>query len=397
MINKEMRDYAENVIHNKENNYEKILTKAKKGDDNMKITLKKLVRVAAVFVLVLFVGTLSTKMYAKIKWDIEFKEFQARQVGEAKGSLEIAKESDYAEVINMDYVKQDGISVKIDSLLITDDCFDANVSFKFDENVQVDSQQFSYGFAVYDENKNVYEIFTRMHIGENIKKDLITPFMYKEIGVKYNEKDIYAAKLSDRGSIGRIEVNEDARTLVSNFTCRAQDKFPRSKKIYIRVFDLGYSMLEFDENKKPIGAEDFKLSNSEWFFEIDVPEKFYERETLELEPAEEIPEIEFTKITLTEVGLVLNFKSEKYMDLIARGKDMDSGEFREAVTNMLNITDEEGNIYQEIGGGTTGEENGFKMTLDASKRDLLEKKIFINYNVDGKQYKVELVKKQEKS
>lgn len=56
----------------------------------------------------------------------------------------------------MDSIAQDGIGIKIDSLLLTDDYVDANITFKFDENVNVDSDKFSLGCAIYDENKNIY-------------------------------------------------------------------------------------------------------------------------------------------------------------------------------------------------------------------------------------------------
>ena len=70
---------------------------------------------------------------------------------------------------------------------------------------------------------------------------------------------------------------------------------------------------------------------------------------------------------------------------------MPNGEFTKKSVEMLNITDEEGNVYQELGGGTT-ENNGFKMTYDVTLKDL-SKKLFINYKIDNKQYKSELIKK----
>jgi len=125
----------------------------------------KILNVAAILIIIIMVGSLTPSIYAKIKWDIEFKEYkQNRQLGETKGSLQEAKESGYAEVIDMDYVSQNGVSIKVDSILLTDNCFDANISFKFDENVDLDSERFSFGYAVYDENKNIYQVNGRMHM-----------------------------------------------------------------------------------------------------------------------------------------------------------------------------------------------------------------------------------------
>lgn len=97
-----------------------------------------------------------------------------------------------------------------------------------------------------------------------------------------------------------------------------------------------------------------------------------------------------TRITLTDTKLVMNFKSEEYINLISVGKDMPAGEFQNKCKEMLNITDEEGKIYQDTGGGTTGEESGYKISCDATKKDLL-KKLFINFKVGDKQYKSELI------
>ena len=76
--------------------------------------------------------------------------------------------------------------------------------------------------------------------------------------------------------------------------------------------------------------------------------------------------------------------------MITAGKDF-KGNFGEAMTAMLNITNGEGKIYQDVAGGTSGKE-GYKITLDAGKKDL-EKKLFVNFTVNGKKYTSELVAK----
>ena len=155
MTNKIWKKYVDE-IHNQDANFEKIRLRTK-GVMNMK---KKLLNMAAVFVAIVVIGATSSQIYAQIKWNVEFKNYQNGPVGEAKGNLEIVRDSDYAEVLNMDYVTQDGVSVKVDSILLTDDCLDANLTFQFAEDKQVNAQTFRYGFAVYDENKNIYGVFS---------------------------------------------------------------------------------------------------------------------------------------------------------------------------------------------------------------------------------------------
>ena len=70
---------------------------------------------------------------------------------------------------------------------------------------------------------------------------------------------------------------------------------------------------------------------------------------------------------------------------------MPAGEFPNKCKEMLNITDGEGKVYQETGGGTTGN-YGYKDSFDATKKDLT-KKLFINFKVGDTQYKSELVEK----
>ena len=94
-------------------------------------------------------------------------------------------------------------------------------------------------------------------------------------------------------------------------------------------------------------------------------------------------------MTLSETRLAINFNSKDYMDLIAKGKDMPGEEFRNKVEEMLNITDGEGNKYQETSEGTTGEE-GYRISFDVTKEDL-SKKLYINFKVGDTQYKSELL------
>lgn len=388
MVNKIWKEYVDE-IHNMDANFEKIRLKTK-GVSSMK---KKMLNMAAVFVGIVVIGATSSQIYAKIKWDIEFKEYQNRPVGEAKGNLDELRESDYAEVLNMDYVVQDGVSVKVDSILLTDDCFNAKVSFQFAEGKQLNSETFRYGYAVYDEENNIYGILSRTRVGD--KKDNTTPLIYRELGVKYNKHDIFTTQLNDSMGQELVKVDETERIVQENLVIRAKDTFPQSKKIYIQIFDLGYDMYDMSTvnyKKHTIDSkESFDITDAKWIFEIDVPEKFYERNTVELKLNEEIPDFEIEKATISETSLVLNFKSQAYRNLITEGKDMSGNELTKAMNDMLNITDSEGKVYQEILGGTKGEES-YKMTLDAGKKDL-EKKLFVNFTVDGEKYTSELVEK----
>lgn len=388
MINTVFKQYAEKEF-DADRNYQEILLREKKGINFS----KKMLNTVATLLLIAVIGVMSTQIYAKIQWNIEFKEYQDRPTIEAKGTLEEVKEDGYAEVINMNYITQDGIGIKINSILLTDDCLDFNITFKFDEKINVDSKSFSFGYAIYDENNNIYTIQSRMHFDK--KDDTIISFIYKELGLEYNNKSVTTSQLSDTNTARINSVNEHNKSINMNITLRAKEKFPQSKTIYIKIFAPGFTMNNIENKNNELiikDSEDFKLSESKWNFEITVPAKFYERNTINLIPKNEIPGIEVEKIEISETGMTIKFKSEEYDNIAKNGKDMEAEKFSEQITELLKITDSEGNVYKVTNSGTTQEKYEYKLNIDAGINDLM-KKLYINYNHNGTKYSEELIEK----
>lgn len=387
MINKTLKEHLENE-YSKEKNYQKILYKEKKV-----VSMKrKILNIAAIFLVIIVAGVLSTNIYAEIQWNKEFDVYKNLPSVRTKGTLAEIKEDGYAEVIDTDYITQDGISIKVNEMLLTDDVLNVDLNFKFDENVNVDYDRFDFGYSIYDENKNVYAVSSRMHLGENIKVDNTARYLYEELGIKYDKKNITALQLVNSSSKGIESTDKENRTIDMNITLRAKDKFPQSKKLYIRIFDLGYSVMETDpDTRKITNMKDYKLSESKWNFEITVPDKFYERNTKELKLESQIPGIEFKNITITDTSLNLTFKSEEYDELIKIGKDMEPNDFAEMRDNILYISNKTGNRYNEINIGTTGNEKEYKMTLDVGMKYLDD--LYVNYLDNGIPYKVKLIEK----
>ena len=227
-----------------------------------------------------------------------------------------------------------------------------------------------------------------MHIGE--KRDNITPYIYQDIGVKYNKNDIYSLQYTDNCGVSNVSANE--RNIVSQIHMGSSKGFPKSHKIYIRVFDLGYNMVNVKYNGEPNDIEEFTISNAEWIFEINVPDRFYERQEQNLVLKDEIPGVEIDKLYVTEVGLTLKIKVEGLTDIVMSGKDMNINEWDELRKNTINISDEDGNIYYETTMGSTQEKNKYRMQYDINK-NMLDKRFFLNVKVGDKQYSSELIKK----
>lgn len=394
MKNRHYEEFAKDKF-DKEKNYNAIISKIKEGSSmkKNKSTKYKILNIAAIFIVTIIIASLVPSIYAKIQWNIQFKEYQNREYETGSGTIKEAEESGYGQKVDMEYITQDGISVKVDSIMITDDYFKANINFKFAEGIEVNSNTFAFGIAVYDEQKNVYGVYTRMHLGTNEKYDYYTINMYKEIGIEYNKKDVYAIQLSDEKQGGIVSVDEENRNIISKVEMKSSKGFPKSKKLYIRVFDLGYFMANIDRNNpKNNVAESFTISNAEWHFEIDVPDKFYERQTTELKLKEAIPGVEIEKMAVSEVGLVIRAKIEGLNDIVFSGKDMTSEEWQKVRNETINITDGEGNIYYENSMGTLQEKDWFALNYSINK-NTLEKRLFFNVKVNGKQYSSELIKK----
>lgn len=394
MKNRHYEEFAKDKF-DKEKNYNAIISKIKEGSPmkKNKSTKYKILNIAAIFIVTIIIASLVPSIYAKIQWNIQFKEYQNREYETGSGTIKEAEESGYGQKVDMEYITQDGISVKVDSIMITDDYFKANINFKFAEGIEVNSNTFAFGIAVYDEQKNVYGVSTRMHIGTNEKYDYYTINMYKEIGIEYNKKDVYGIQLSDEKQGGIVSVDEENRNIISKVEMKSSKGFPKSKKLYIRVFDLGYFMANIDRNNpKNNVTESFTISNAEWHFEIDVPDKFYERQTTELKLKEAIPRVEIEKMAVSEVGLVIRAKIEGLNDIVFSGKDMTSEEWQKVRNETINITDGEGNIYYENSMGTLQEKDWFALNYSINK-NTLEKRLFFNVKVNGKQYSSELIKK----
>lgn len=182
MKNKIFENFT-NDKFNKDENFKAILVKSKEAID-MKTKNKKILNIAAIILITVAVTVISPKIYAEFQWNVKFNEYKKRSVTAKQGELK----SDYDEIVNMDYAIKDEIGVKVDSIALTDESFTAQINFKFPNNAKLNSETFSFGYAVYDENNKIYNITPRMHLGNIEKYDTYTKCLYKELGIKYDKK-----------------------------------------------------------------------------------------------------------------------------------------------------------------------------------------------------------------
>lgn len=387
MRNNIYKEYSEKVF-NKESNYEKIISNSKKK----KINIKILLNAVAVILVIFTIGFVTPEIYAHIQYNIDFKEYSQRDYEISQGAISAKEEDGYLEKVNMNYLEQDGIKIKIDSIIMTDDHFQSNVNFVFDEKISLNTERFHYSYAVYDDEKNVYAFFLNFRKLMDVKEanKSIRNFC-RDIGIKKISPDHIG--ISNHAGYGIVSAEN--RTIISDISMDAtRQAFPKSKKIYIRIFDLGYDTESEENTEQP--AEFVELSNAEWIFEIDVPEKFHDRETIYLKPKEEIPGIEFTKLELTEMGFVVSGKYAKITDLWEAGMGLngeeESEKWNQERADFVYITDGDGNRYDSVFGGSGEGENSFNFRYLVGKK-MLDKKLYLNHSVNGILTTVELVRK----
>ena len=219
--------------------------------------------------------------------------------------------------------------------------------------------------------------------------DTYTPYMYKEIGVKYDRFNIYDILLNDVS--GSSNILAENHHIKSKMELGSSKGFPKSKKLFVRINNLGFTMIDSSKGIGEWYTEDFDISDAEWIFEIDVPEKFYERTVTELTLKEEIPNLTIEKIEVSEVYLMLKGSLDGFYDMLQEKAEIPK-EMTELDTKTIYITDEEGNIYYHNTSGVIRKKDWFRKSFEITK-NMLNKKFFLNVVQDGKLYTSELIEK----
>ena len=372
-----------NEKYSKENNYYEILQKVK-GSGNMK--KRKILNIAAILLIVIMLGALTPSIYAKIQWNIEYQEYENRPINYGSATINEAIQ-EYEKNIQMDYIYKNDIGIKIDSLILTNDYFKINVNFQLPEDIELNTQTFRYGFAVYDENGNIYGIQERM-----LFKDEKVPYwekLYKELGTNYDKKDVFAVQLKDSSGMGVITSQKG--NIIAYTEMTSNKGFPKSKKLYIRIFDIGYDLMELNEEKtQMLSAQNVNITNDEWIIELNIPEEFYTRQSINLKLANEVEGLKISKAELTKTALVMKVEQEGLRKAVMDGRNLSEEEFTDKINKAIHIEDEQGNTYNYTNLSTTENPEEIQLKFSLSQKDI-SKKLYLCVKINGKDYKVELI------
>lgn len=372
-----------NEKYSKENNYYEILQKVK-GSGNMK--KRKILNIAAILLIVIMLGALTPSIYAKIQWNIEYQEYENRTINYGSATINEAIQ-EYEKNIQMDYIYKNDIGIKIDSLILTNDYFKINVNFKLPEDIELNTQTFRYGFAVYDENGNIYGIQERM-----LFKDEKVPYwekLYKELGINYDKKDVFAVQLKDSSGMGVITSQKG--NIIAYTQMTSNKGFPKSKKLYIRIFDIGYDLMELNEEKtQMLSAQNVNITNDEWIIELNIPEEFYTRQSINLKLANEVEGLKISKAELTKTALVMKVEQDGLRKAVMDGRNLSEEEFTNKINEAIHIEDEQGNTYNYTNLSTTENPEEIQLKFSLSTKDI-SKRLYLCVKINEKDYKVELI------
>lgn len=366
MKNKVYEEFSKSKF-DQTNNFNEIMSKIENLESKPKL---KLANIAAAVIVIAFIGCITPSIYAQIKYNIQFKEYKIVDIDDVT-------ETGLAENIDMDYFVQDEIGVKIDSLYLTDNHLEVNVNFKFLENQEVDSERFSYGYAIYDENKNIYGIGFRDVADDSFDIKTFLKFLYKDIGVEFDENDIFKNEIAN--FTGTPNVHAEDYSIVSKIILDTTYKeFPQSQKLFIRIFDLGFYL--YDENTK---YDDLKVSDSGWTFELNIPERFYNDDSTKLVLKNEIPGVTVNKICVDDIKMRVDLNLESYY------KDWYAKCTAEELIQTITVVDEEGVEYKYI--LESMDENNREVRDFDINKTMLDKKYFIKIKIENNEYMSELI------
>ncbi len=340
-------------------------------------TKKRLLSLVATLFIVVVLGTTTSSIYAKKNWDEEYKKYQERYINCANATIDVEEGKFNTKNLDMEYIYHDGFGIKLDSIFFTEHNCLIDVDI-YKEEERRDCNAFEFSYAIYDEDNNIYAVDERFTFGAtgsmHYKKKLC-----RELGLKYSSNSGIPKEIVNQRGLNPILV-EDERNIM-RLDLRSAIGFPKSKRIYIRIFDLGYALVnqvENDNNLEIIDAENISLSNSEWQFEIDIPEEFYYRTYTNLIPSDNIEGVDVIDAILSsESALLISINTEYFLMDIARG---------------ITILDEDGNSYT-LSNLNDSDKSNIQMLFNLEK-NVLNKKIYLNVDIPEHDInrKIELIK-----
>ena len=283
--NKNVPNYINETIHN-------TLQKEKKQRNSFNIMKK-------VAMIIISFGIISTS----IVFADDIINFITSMFINSTEAIDSAVENGYVQNVNMDYIYDNDIGVKVDALLLDDTNLDISFAYNYQGKEQIDSLQL-YEYTIKDEYDNILYEFNN---------ELKTDFVYPIYVSRYNETVL-------------IENNIYKDSIIYTST-----SFPNTRilKLDIKSF-------------KCISNGTYNTVNGNWNIVVNLNEKFIEEES-DVYTFSYNENIQSCSSELTDTSLKINLKFNDLPDKrIIREKDsiilkdLSGKEYRYKILNLNN-------------------------------------------------------------
>ena len=387
-MNNKFMDYLITTEYDKEKNYTIIMNRI-----NEKRKPYYIKTIAASVLFFIIAGLLGNGIYAKIQWNIQYKEYLNVDRGVTSLSVKESESSGNLVKIDDQHNYKNNIGLKIDNLFISDDELELDVFIDLSKIDNFRSDTLGFGYIIYDENNSIIGAYTRKGWEyskfHSLKKCFSTNYFkkfMKEKNISYKEHDL--AKLMNYNSCSEKLIESTNKIVTQRILISSENrKIPKSQKIYIRIFDLGYAV----SDSKTLDYEDFELcKNEEWNYDIIIPDKIYSRDNLFLMVENTTSKAKITTASVSESRLIIEFNgfesTEEYNKFV---ESNDNDNFR------LYLEDQNGNVInysQNIGGYAPNEELTYKCYFDLNKNNFIENYYTLHYCENDNEYEV-IIKK----
>ena len=254
--NKDVPNYINETIHN-------TLQKEKKQRNSFNIMKK-------VAMIIISFGIISTSFV----FADDIINFITSIFTNSTNGIDSAIQNGYIQNVNMDFVYDNDIGVKVDALVLDDTNLDISFIYNYQGDEKIDSLEL-YEYTIKDENNNIlYEY------GDNVKEEFIYPIYVN----RYNDTIL-------------IEENTYKDSLI--YTSK---EFSNIKKLIIDI-----------KSFKILSANNSNIQNGNWNIEFKLEESFYlsKNEFFETEYNEFI---NHSKVELTETSLKLEIELNLNLD-----------------------------------------------------------------------------------
>lgn len=236
-------------------------------------------------------------------------------IGSVAESTKVAIENGYIQNVDMDYTYCKGVGVKINYIVMSD--YNLNVLFDFNfDNQNINNDFFILNdLIIYDENKNVLFCYDTKTIKEFCKIN----------NIKWKLQDTSLNQYADGCGIQTIELDDTTNKIL--YKIRSLKGFPKSKKLYFSFT----SIYDYREDKK--------VFSGNWNLELNLSEKFYNRENVYYSVDESKDNSDYIELieavstdTITRVTIHTNKE-------ILRGVELYLKDSNENIYNINNIED----------------------------------------------------------